>query len=167
MKRTRRFTSVILCILLALALAVPAAAHCCHGGRSRGHHGGRQWVQTVVSVCTLENCSIEGQHVHNGVLYCGYAHESGLCDNACCALCPLADCETPGRHVHGLSTYCGYHHEDGFCDGACRALCPYEDCDLTGRHVHSGESYCGYAHESDFCDGACAVAAPCGGCCHG
>lgn len=156
-----------LCVLMAALLVVPVSAHGCHGGRTRGHHGGyRQNAQITVTVCPYDDCTVFGRHSHSGILYCGYDHGTGVCDNNCQALCPLEDCETLGRHVHGLSTYCGYNHEAGFCDGACRALCPYEDCSLVGYHSHGGVAYCGDAHEAGFCDSCCHRVDASSGCCH-
>lgn len=155
-----RLLAGLLCAVLAAALIVPASAHGCHGGRSRGHHGGyRQNVQTTVTVCPYPNCTVTGRHLHSGVIYCGYAHEGGVCDGACRALCPYGDCDTAGQHTHCGRSYCGYDHDCGFCDGTCRALCPYEDCTLTGRHTHDGAAYCGDAHDCGFCDSSCHGAA--------
>ena len=160
-KKKGRLLAGALCVMLAAMLMVPVSAHGCHRGSTRGHHGGyRQSVQTTVTVCPYEDCAYVGRHTHSGVIYCGYGHASGVCDNNCRALCPLEDCETLGRHVHGLYTYCGYDHGNGFCDGACRALCPYEDCTLAGPHTHDGVDYCGYGHGDGFCDGACRALCP-------
>lgn len=154
-----RLIAGLLCVMLASTLIAPASAHGCHGGRGSGHHRGyARNIQTTVTVCPYEDCALTGRHTHSGVIYCGYGHDTGVCDNNCRALCPLESCETPGRHVHGLSAYCGYDHEDGFCDGTCRALCPYEDCELVGYHAHNGVGYCGDAHECGFCDSGCHTA---------
>ena len=146
-----RLAAGLLCVIMAAALVVPASAHGCHGGRRAGHHGGyAKSVQTTVTVCPYENCASAGRHTHSGVIYCGYSHASGVCDNNCRALCPLEDCSLTGLHTHGRSAYCGYSHTGGFCDGACQALCPYEDCTLAGPHTHDGVGYCGYGHTDGF-----------------
>lgn len=158
-----RLAAGLLCVIMAAALVVPASAHGCHGGRRAGHHGGyAQSVQTTVTVCPYEDCASVGRHTHSGVIYCGYGHASGVCDNNCRSLCPLEDCGLTGRHTHGRSSYCGYGHTGGFCDGACQALCPYEDCAVTGIHTHSGVSYCGNSHSAGFCGGGCAAGTGCG-----
>ena len=108
--------------VLALALlTLPASAHGHHGG---GCHGNRpirpsQPVSSTVAVCKVEGCTIAGRHVHNRVTYCGYPHESGVCDNNCRALCPLEGCPEIGRHSHSGVSYCGDHHSYGFCEGIC------------------------------------------------
>lgn len=120
MKKWDRLAAGLLCAILAALLIVPAAAHGCHGGRGRGHHGGcGRNVQTEIAVCPYEDCTIAGRHSHDGTGYCGYAHADGLCDGSCRALCPLEDCTAEGRHLHGHTTYCGAHHDCGFCDGSC------------------------------------------------
>lgn len=119
MKRTRCLTSALLCLLLVLALAVPASAHGCHGGRTRRYSARQQAVQTSVTVCPVADCATAGRHSHDGVVYCGYCHESGVCDNTCRALCTLEDCCETGRHLHDGVTYCGSDHANGFCDGSC------------------------------------------------
>lgn len=162
--RKSRLLAAALCAMLAAVLIIPVSAHGCHGGGRRGHHSQRQWVQTQVTVCAYEDCAVAGRHLHNGVIYCGYAHAGGLCDNSCRALCALEGCDQAGRHLHGGVTYCGYDHEAGFCDGTCRALCGRENCHQAGRHLHNGVAYCGYHHEAGFCDGSCALTAAHG--CH-
>ena len=144
----KRTLALVLACIMALALAVPAFAHGCHGGKKG---------QTKVTVCTVRNCGTAGRHTHNGVTYCGYAHASGVCDGKCLALCEVEDCGIAGRHTHDGVTYCGNHHEEGFCDSQCLALCPVEGCTTAGRHTHSGTAYCGNHHEAGFCTGTCSV----------
>lgn len=160
-RKKGRLLAGALCLLTAALLIVPVSAHGCHRGAARGHHGGyyRQSVQTTVTVCPYEDCAIAGRHTHSGVIYCGYSHESGVCDNNCRALCPYEDCTVAGLHTHDGVSYCGYVHQSGFCDGACRALCPYEGCTIAGPHTHDGVSYCGYDHDAGFCGGHCHQAA--------
>ncbi|WP_251318482.1 hypothetical protein [Flintibacter muris] len=120
MKAKNRLAAGLLCAVLAAALIVPASAHGCHGRRGRGYHGGcAQNVQTEITLCAHEDCVLAGRHSHDGVIYCGYAHEDGVCNGACRALCPLEDCASSGRHYHGYTVYCGAQHECGFCDGSC------------------------------------------------
>lgn len=137
----RRFFSVgALCLALALLMTGTALAHGHHGGHHGGGHaydvgtecggghcGGtdRQWAgggrrcQTEIAVCDIEGCAAVGRHLHDGVLYCGYPHEDGLCNGACCALCPVEGCEAVGRHLHDGMVYCGGSHVSGFCAGDC------------------------------------------------
>lgn len=143
-----------LCAACAVSLLAPAAfAHGCH----------RRAQSAQCGLCTVEGCEYAGRHTHNGVTYCGYCHEDGVCNGACAPLCPYEDCELAGRHTHDGVTYCGYDHENGFCDGACLSLCPVEGCTLTGRHTHDGVTYCGANHTEGFCDGTCPVYRAAGG----
>lgn len=120
MKKWNRLTAGLLCAVLAAVLIVPVSAHGCHGRRGRGCHGGYvRNVQTEITVCPYDDCTLAGRHLHDGTTYCGYAHGDGLCDGLCRALCPLEDCVSSGRHYHGYSIYCGAHHDGGFCDGSC------------------------------------------------
>ena len=146
----KSFGTCLLCALTAVALILPASAH---GYGHRGGHNGvqRQVVQsTAVAVCPVEGCAIAGRHSHGGTAYCGYAHESGLCDGNCRALCPVEDRTTVGRHNHGDTAYCGYSHESGFCDGNCRALCPVEGR-ATGQLGRNGTAYRGRHHHGYGC----------------
>lgn len=103
----------LVCIMTINLLTVSASAHGgCHGRSTKAQ-------QTVISVCTIEDCSLPGSHVHNGVIYCGYDHEGGYCQGTCLALCPVEGCTVAGRHVHNNVTYCGNDHSCGFCDGTC------------------------------------------------
>lgn len=124
----KRALVLALACITALALMVPAMAHGC------GHHGRRVQKQTQVTVCTVKDCGIAGRHVHNGVTYCGYAHEDGVCDGKCLALCPVEGCTVTGRHVHDGTTYCGNCHEAGFCTGTCAAS-------ASGGHHHHGHCH--------------------------
>ena len=111
--RKTRFLAAGLAALLTAAVLVSAALACGHHSRqAAGRTGSCQ-------VCTVAGCTVAGRHVHNGVTYCGYAHENGFCDGSCHALCTVAGCTETGRHVHNGVTYCGYAHENGFCDGSC------------------------------------------------
>ena len=130
MRRTKRLAAGLLCAAMTALLIVPSAAHCCRGGRGAGRHSGtRQSVQATVTVCPLEDCTLAGRHTHDGVAYCGYDHESGVCTGGCRALCPFEDCALAGRHTHDGVAYCGASHDCGYCDGSCSAGA---GC---GRHV--------------------------------
>ena len=97
-----RFKKIILCVLALALLTLPVSAHGHHGG---GHHGRAASVAapaaaTSVTVCPVDGCTLAGRHVHNGVTYCGYVHENGVCDNNCRALCPVEGCTATGQHTH-------------------------------------------------------------------
>lgn len=145
--------------VLALTVSVmPVSAH--------GHHGSPAGTgcgydhEHLCEVCTVEDCTRVGWHVHDGCTYCGYDHVDGYCDGTCDAVrtCPVEDCSEVGHHVHDGQSYCGYDHESGYCDGTCDsiAVCTVEGCTKTGRHTHDKETYCGYAHSSGYCDHSCA-----------
>ena len=85
-----KLKKILLCALAAALLTLPVSAHGHHGGcHSRPVRPSRPAVSATVTVCQVEGCTKTGRHVHNGVTYCGYPHESGVCDNNCRALCPL------------------------------------------------------------------------------
>ena len=55
-------------------------------GYSYGEYS-RQWVcggrwQTEIPVCAVEGCTAAGRHLHDSILYCGYAHDGGFCNGA-------------------------------------------------------------------------------------
>ena len=84
----------------------------------------RQWIcggrwQTEIPVCAVEGCTAAGRHLHDSILYCGYAHDGGFCNGACCGLCPVEGCAFAGRHLHDGMVYCGASHTAGFCGGDC------------------------------------------------
>lgn len=119
MRFKRVFFSSIVCVISLSMLVAAASAHGGHHGRGGGYGRRIQAQQTLVSVCTVDGCSLAGRHVHNGTIYCGYDHESGYCNGTCTALCPVDGCTVAGRHVHNNITYCGNDHICGFCDGSC------------------------------------------------
>lgn len=122
----KRFAAVCLLLALLASLSVSAYAHGCRG---RG-----RYVSADCPVCAVEDCFAEGRHSHDGVLYCGYPHENGICDGQCRALCAVEGCDLSGRHSHGGQLCCGYGHEDGFCDGSCQAAATAS----AGHHGHHG-----------------------------
>lgn len=152
-------------ILLAALFVMPVSAH--------GHYHNRTdaSVNAVCEVCTVEDCTKSGLHVHDDVTYCGYDHESGYCDGSCgaVAVCTMEGCVETGHHSHNKQTYCGYDHECGYCDGSCGAVevCTVAGCTKTGLHSHNGQTYCGYDHESGYCDNSCGKAAVSHSCGHG
>lgn len=102
-----------LAAMCAASLLVPAAyAHGCHGQSAGTRRAG-------CAVCTVEDCTLSGRHVHGKTVYCGFDHEDGWCDGSCAPLCTVEGCASTGRHSHGGVTCCGYDHECGFCDGSC------------------------------------------------
>lgn len=123
----KRFASMLLALALLASLSVPAYAHGCRG-RARGGN-----VSTGCAVCTVEGCTAVGRHSHDGVVYCGYPHESGVCDGQCLALCTVEGCTLTGRHSHDGQLCCGYSHDCGFCDGTCRDVSAG-----SGHHGHHG-----------------------------
>lgn len=142
MKLNKCFAAGLTCTLLATAWLTPASAHGHHGG---GHHNWHcQTTQTtvtqyvpatstqtapavqpaaeqpvVITTCPVADCAIAGRHTHDGVTYCGYAHENGICDGNCCALCTRRGCIILKPHSHQGVPYCGHEHAAGFCDGGC------------------------------------------------
>ena len=107
-------------ILAAFLLAVPASAHCGHGGYRQQTS---QPVATAYPACTVDGCTIAGHHLHNGTTYCVIHHESGVCGVGCltsaCPTCTVDGCNIAGRHLHDGVTYCGTYHADGVCNVNC------------------------------------------------
>ncbi len=121
----KRFASVLLALVLLASLSVSAYAHGCRG------RGAGWYADASCAVCTLEDCALTGRHSHDGVVYCGYAHDSGICDGQCRALCTVEGCTLTGRHSHDGLLCCGYGHDCGFCDGSCQTA-------AVGHHGHHG-----------------------------
>lgn len=126
----KRFAAGFLALMTLALLSVSAAAHGCHGRRA---------VRTSeCTVCAVEDCTLQGRHTHDGTTYCGYPHESGVCDGSCLALCTVEGCTLAGRHSHDGTAYCGADHACGFCDGSCLNSAPaagtHHGCH--GRHGH-------------------------------
>ena len=53
------------------------------------------------ALCEVEGCVEAGRHTHDNVIYCGYAHENGYCDNTCAAI--LAAQEMQSQFVQAWS----------------------------------------------------------------
>lgn len=96
-------------LLVSLSLTSPISFHGCH----------RQTKVSCYPTCTVEDCTENGRHMHDGEYYCGYDHEGGYCDGTCYPVCTVEDCTEKGRHAHDGEYYCGYDHESGYCDGSC------------------------------------------------
>ncbi len=72
------------CLMISVFFVLPASAHGRHHGHGCGMQAQSQPQQpAAVSVCTVEGCTLSGQHTHGGTAYCGYAHENGFCDGSC------------------------------------------------------------------------------------
>ena len=69
---------------LMMLIPVSASAHC--GGYWRTAAAP---VNVNCEVCSIEDCTTAGRHIHDGVTYCGYAHAGGICDGTCYALCAV------------------------------------------------------------------------------
>lgn len=99
--RKKRVLVLILVCIAALALMVPAMAH--GHGHGGGHHGDTHHQEDHVALCGVENCWLPGQHVHDGVTYCGNHHAEGYCAGNCTV--------SPAFAMHHCGTaYGGHHH---------------------------------------------------------
>ena len=78
-------------VFAVVVLALPVSACGRHG-----HHAQRDFQ---CAVCTVEDCSETGFHIHDETIYCGYDHEGGYCDGSCVY---SAEPESTG--------YIGHHH---------------------------------------------------------
>lgn len=68
------FTAAAAVALISAFFVLPVSAH--------GHHH-QTTSPTDYPVCTVDGCTEEGHHTHDGNYYCGYDHESGYCDGSC------------------------------------------------------------------------------------
>lgn len=75
MRMKRLFAAAMTAALISTLFVMPVSAH--------GHHRRVQTVDTDCPVCTVEGCTEEGRHIHDGHDYCGYDHEDGYCDGTC------------------------------------------------------------------------------------
>lgn len=72
------FTAAAAAAMVSVLFVMPVSAH-------HGHH--RQAVDdTCYPVCTVEDCTEEGRHLHDDEYYCGYDHADGYCDGSCVAV---------------------------------------------------------------------------------
>lgn len=62
-------------ILLAGLFVAPVSAH--------GHHRQAEDTDKICSLCTVEDCTETGYHIHDNQTYCGYDHACGYCDGSC------------------------------------------------------------------------------------
>lgn len=75
MRLGKLLTAVAAAAMVSVLFVMPVSAH-------HGHH--RQAAAgTGYPVCTVEGCTEEGCHLHDGEYYCGYDHEDGYCDGSC------------------------------------------------------------------------------------
>ncbi len=95
-----------LCAACAVSLMIPVAfAHGGHGRAARGWQSGT----SRYAVCPVEDCTLTGRHVHNGVTYCGANHAAGYCGGNC----PYTTGTTTGTWgvrggCHGGGRHCGW-----------------------------------------------------------
>lgn len=118
------FAGILACMAATVLLAAPAFAHCGHGnghGHGRRYQSQAQSYSAEIPLCTLEDCTTAGRHLHDNILYCGYPHAGGVCGGDCCALCSVEGCTQTGRHLHDGTLYCQHAHSGGFCDHSCAA----------------------------------------------
>lgn len=62
-------------ILMAGLSVAPVSAH--------GHHSQAESATEICPLCTLEDCTETGYHIHDDQVYCGYDHSCGYCDGSC------------------------------------------------------------------------------------
>lgn len=80
MRLKKLLTAVALAATVSVLLVMPVSAH--HGHRRQAD------IDNRCPVCTVEDCTEEGRHLHDGVYYCGYDHDCGYCDGSCETSCP-------------------------------------------------------------------------------
>lgn len=88
-------------LLVASLIVMPVSAH--------GHHGRSKTAASTVTpcpVCTIEDCTEEGHHAHDGVTYCGYEHSDEYCDGSCGSCGSCGTTTTSSRSHHGRRHGC-------------------------------------------------------------
>ncbi len=90
MRAKRLFAAAAAIVLASSLFVMPASAH--------GHHRQTQTVDTGCPVCTVEGCTEEGRHSHDGHNYCGYDHADGYCDGSCVPVQNISRRGCGGRH---------------------------------------------------------------------
>lgn len=108
-------------ILAAFLLAVPASAHCGHGGYRQQTS---QPVATAYPACTVDGCNIAGRHLHDGVTYCGTYHADGVCNVNCLPAATVVSnatvvSDSSSATTSGSTGYYGGHHGGGHHRGHC------------------------------------------------
>lgn len=73
-------TAFTTAMLISVLFVMPVSAH---GHHENSSHHNQTSKNTDCPVCTIEDCTEEGRHAHDGYDYCGYNHESGYCDGSC------------------------------------------------------------------------------------
>lgn len=107
---------IILTVLLLSLVMLWASAAGCHsmaasvsGVRAFNGICARSEKSDCVYVCSHEDCHETGRHCHDGVYYCGYSHEGGVCDGSCLNVCPPTGGN--GSYDNGASRgHHGSHH---------------------------------------------------------
>ncbi len=104
MRLRKLFTAALTVAMVSMVFVMPVSAH--------GHNSRTTVVKdtdTSCPVCTVEGCTEEGRHTHDGHDYCGYDHKDGYCDHSCET---ASDDSTSGKTVSrgrcGARRHC--HH---------------------------------------------------------
>ncbi len=94
MRFKRLCAAALTAALASMLFVMPVSAH--------GHHHSRriQTVDTSCPVCTVEDCTEEGRHTHDGHDYCGYNHADGYCDGSCVSSATVSCRGGRGHHCH-------------------------------------------------------------------
>lgn len=92
MRLGKLFTAAALAAMVSVLFVTPVSAH--HGHRRQVN------VDNRYPVCTVEDCTEEGRHLHDDEYYCGYDHDCGYCDGSCVNACqqPYSGNGCGGRH---------------------------------------------------------------------
>lgn len=75
MRLGKLLTGAALAAMVSVLFVTPVSAH--HGHRRQAN------VDYRYPVCTVEDCTEEGRHLHDDEYYCGYDHDCGYCDGSC------------------------------------------------------------------------------------
>lgn len=73
------FRTIAAVTLISVLFVTPVSAH----GPHHNQTASATVTDTSCPVCTVDGCTEEGRHTHDGHDYCGYNHADGYCDGSC------------------------------------------------------------------------------------
>ena len=135
---------------------------------SRGGSNGSTAAQ--YAVCSVETCTRQGKHTHNGTIYAPHNENDGhsyhgqqatkpyekaatlvytpVASQAEYTLCPVEGCTEIADHQHDGVTYKPHSTQDGHgYHNTTQGVCPVQGCTQTGTHEHDGVTYGGHHNE--------------------
>ena len=134
-----------------------------------GRSGNTGSADAKYTVCSVETCTRQGKHTHNGTIYAPHNENDGhsyhgqqaekpvedattlaytqVTSQAEYALCPVEGCTEINDHQHDGVSYKPHSSDDGHGYHP-QGVCPVQGCTQTGNHDHDGVTY-GQHHNED------------------